>query len=201
MKTPNYGLNILTASVGVSSYLSNPNRLQSKKILPELYPFEFDGRKYLSVEFATAMAYKNMNEQYGKSYYVFAAFANIMARISYKSKVGVGIDFTNDGSDKQVLEDRYIEIESNSQLTKTGINLAYELVMDRMSVLVNAGIYINGLDRSEGELYQRFALKYFIISKLYANIVLSAHLGKAEYIGFGLGYQIKFIYKRKIKHN
>ncbi len=201
MKTPNYGLNILTASVGVSSYLSNPNRLQSKKILPELYPFEFDGRKYLSVEFATAMAYKNMNEQYGKSYYVFAAFANIMARISYKSKVGVGIDFTNDGSDKQVLEDRYIEIESNSQLTKTGINLAYELVMDRMSVLVNAGIYINGLDRSEGELYQRFALKYFIISKLYANIVLSAHLGKAEYIGFGLGYQLKFIYKRKIKHN
>lgn len=201
MKTPNYGLNIITTSVGISSYLSNPNSLQSKKVLPELYPFEFDGRKYLSIEFATALAYKDMNEQFGKKFYVFAGFANIMARISYKSKVGIGIDFTNDGSDKQILETKYIEVKNNSQLTKTGISLAYELVMDRMSVLINAGMYINGLDRSEGELYQRFALKYFIVEKLFANIVLSAHLGKAEYIGFGLGYQINFIYKRKIKHN
>ncbi len=201
MKTPNYGLNILTASVGISSYLSKPNRLQSKKVLPELYTFEFDGRKYLSIEFATAIAYKDMSEQFGNKYYVFAGFANIMARISYKSKVGIGIDFTNDGSDKQILELKYIEVENNSQLTKTGINLAYELVMDRMSVLINAGVYINGLDMSEGQLYQRFTLKYFIIDKIFTNLVLSAHLGKAEYIGLGLGYQIDFIYKRKIKHN
>ncbi len=68
MKTPNYGLNILTASVGFSSYLSNPNRLQSKKILPKLYPYEFDGRKYLSIEFANAVAFKDMTKQYGKKY-------------------------------------------------------------------------------------------------------------------------------------
>ena len=201
MKTPNYGLNILTASVGISSYFSNPNKLQSKKITPELYSYEFDGRKYLSVEFATAMAYKNMDEQYGSSYFVFAAFTNIMARVSYKSKVGLGLDLTNDGSDKQILESKYVEVENTMQLTKTGVNIAYELVMDRMSVLVNAGMYLNGLDRSEGELYQRFTLKYFIADKIFANIVLSTHLGKAEYIGFGLGYQVRFIYKRKIKHN
>ena len=60
MKTPNYGLNILTASIGISSFLSNPNRSLNKKILPKLYPFEFDGRKYLSFEIAAAMAYKDM---------------------------------------------------------------------------------------------------------------------------------------------
>jgi len=201
MKTPNYGLNLLTVSVGISSYLSNPNRFQSKKNLPELYSYEFDGRKYLSVEFATALAYKNMNEQFGSSYYVFAAFANIMARVSYKSKFGIGLDLTNDGSDMQLLAAKNVEVKNNMQLTKSGVNIAYELVMDRMSVLVNAGMYLNGLDRSEGELYQRFTLKYFIVDKLFANIVLSAHLGKAEYIGFGLGYQVRFIYKRKIKHN
>ncbi len=126
---------------------------------------------------------------------------NIMARISYKSKFGIGLDFTNDGSDKQVLENRHVEITNNFQLTKIGANIAYELVMDRLSVLTNFGIYLSGLDRSEGALYQRFTLKYLVSKKIFTNIVLSAHLGKAEYIGFGIGYQIKFVYKRKIKHN
>jgi hypothetical protein len=31
-------------------------------------------------------------------------------------------------------------------------------------------------------------------------MALSANFGKAEYVGLGLGYQLDFIYKRKIKH-
>lgn len=201
MKTPNYGLNIITATVGVSSYLSNPNRSLDRKILPELYPFEFDGRKYLSVEFATAMAFKDMSQQYGKSYIVMAAFANIMAQVSYKSKFGIGIDLTYDASDKIILERRYVTVTNDLYLTKTGVNLAYELVMGRLSFLLNAGTYLSGMDKSEGELFQRLTLKYLITDKLFANMVLSAHLGKAEYVGFGLGYQVRFIYKRKIKHD
>lgn len=200
MKTPNYGLNILTASVGISSYLSNPNRSLDKKILPKLYPFEFDGRKYLSFEVAAAMAFKDMSQQYGKSFYVFAAYTNIMARVSYKSKFGMGFDLTHDASDRIIYESRHAEVPDNLQITKIGINVAYELVMDRLTFLFNAGMYISGMERSESDLYQRLTLKYFITNKIYANMALSAHLGKAEYVGFGLGYQVKFIYKRKIKH-
>lgn len=201
MKTPNYGLNILTASVGISSFLQPPNNLRDKKILPELYTYEFDGRKYLNFQVGTALAYKDMTEQYGNSYYVMAAFFNLMARVSYKSKFGLGLDMTYDGSDIMVLERRYVEVESNSQIAKLGANIAYELVMDRMSFLFNAGMYFRGLDRSEGDIYQRLTLKYLLTKKVFANMVLSAHLGKAEYVGFGLGYQFEFIYKREIKHN
>ncbi len=201
MKTPNYGLNILTASVGVSSYLSNPNRSLKRKILPELYSFEFDGRKYLSIEFATALAYKDMSQQYGESFFVGAAFVNIMGRVSYKSKFGIGFDVTYDGSDNLVLERQYVEVSNKMNLAKTGVNIAYELVMDRLSFLFNIGFYMSGMERSEGENYQRLTMKYLITDKLFANMVLSSHVGKAEYVGFGLGYQIRFIYKRKIKHN
>ncbi len=201
MKTPNYGLNILTASVGVSSYLSNPNRSLKRKILPELYSFEFDGRKYLSIEFATALAYKDMSQQYGESFFVGAAFVNIMGRVSYKSKFGIGFDVTYDGSDNLVLERQYVEVSNKMNLAKTGVNIAYELVMDRLSFLFNLGFYMSGMERSEGENYQRLTMKYLITDKLFANMVLSSHVGKAEYVGFGLGYQIRFIYKRKIKHN
>lgn len=201
MKTPNYGLNILTATVGISSYLSNPNRSLNKKILPELYSFEFDGRKYLSIDFATAFAYKDMSHQYGESFIVMAAFANIMRRISYKSKFGLGLDLTYDGSDELILERRYVTVTNNMQLTKFGVNAAYELMIDRLSFLFNLGFYLSGLERSEGEMYQRLTLRYFISNNLFANMVLSSHKGRAEYLGFGLGYRVDFIYKRKIKHN
>ncbi len=201
MKTPNYGLNILTASIGVTSYLNNPNSSLDRKILPELYSFEFDGRKYLSLEFATALAFKDMSGEYGKSFYVLGAFANIMAQVSYKSKFGFGLDLTHDGSDKILLERRYVTVTNNLQLTKIGVNIAYELVMDRLSFLFNVGFYVSGLERSESDIYQRLTLKYFITKNLFANMALSAHLGRAEYVGFGLGYRVNFIYKRKIKHN
>jgi hypothetical protein len=201
MKTPNYGLNITTASVGITSYLSNPNRSLDKKILPELYPFEFDGRKYLSIDFAVAVAYKDMTQQYGKNFFVMAAFTNIMARVSYKSKFGIGLDLTHDASDKLKLERRYVEVTNDFELTKLGVNVAYELVIDRLSFLFNVGAYLTGMERSEGDIYQRLTLKYFITNKLFVNMALSAHLGRAEYVGFGLGYRLKFIYKRKIKHD
>ncbi len=201
MKTPNYGINLFTASIGISTYLSKPNKLLSKKVLPELYTWEFDGRKYLSFEIASAFAYKDMSEQYGDSFYVFAAFANLMARVSYKSKFGIGMDLTYDGSDKMVLERRNGTFEPNSQITKIGFSIAYEMVMDRVSFLFNLGAYAKALDKSEGDIFQRLTLKYMISNRLFANMVLSAHLGKAEYVGFGLGYQLRFIYKREIQHN
>ena len=200
MKTPNFGLNILTGTIGISAYLKPPNRTLDKKVLPELYTWEFDGRKYISVEFAMAMAYKDLSQEYGESFYVFAGFLNLMARVSYKSKFGIGIDITHDASDELILKNRFVEVESPSQLNKLGVNLAYELYMDRLSFLFNAGMYLTGLDRSEGDVYQRLTLKYMITRNLYGNMVLSAHLGRAEYVGFGLGYRLRFIYKREVQH-
>lgn len=200
MKTPNFGLNILTGTIGISAYLKPPNRTLSKKVLPELYTWEFDGRKYISIEFAMAMAYKDLSQEYGESFYVFAGFINLMARVSYKSKFGVGIDITRDASDELILKQRFVEVENPSQLNKLGVNLAYELYMDRLSFLFNAGMYLTGLDRSEGDVYQRLTLKYMVTKNLYGNMVLSAHLGRAEYVGFGFGYKLRFIYKREVQH-
>ena len=201
MKTPNFGLNILTGSVGITSYLSSPNKSLNKKILPELYSYEFDGRKYLGFDIAMAFAYKDLSSQYGESFYVYAFYANLLARVSYKSKFGVGLDFTHDESDIVVLKNRDVIVENKSQINKIGASIAYELYMDKLSYLFNLGWYLKALDNSEGDIYQRLTLRYMISGKVFANLVLSAHLGKAEYVGFGFGWRTDFIYKRKIKHN
>lgn len=201
MKTPNYGLNIITGSIGVASYLSHPNNSLNRKILPELYTYEFDGKKYLGFDISMAMAYKDMSEEYGESFNVYAVYANLLVRVSYKSKFGIGFDLTHDESDVMVLKNRNVDVVNNSEINKIGGNIAYELYMDRLSFLFNLGWYLKALDNSEGDVYQRLTLRYMMTKKIFAHMVLSSHLGKAEYVGFGIGWRTDFIYTRKIKHN
>ena len=80
------------------------------------------------------------------------------------------------------------------------MNIAYELVIARTSFLFNAGIYLSGKEKSEGDFFQRLTLKYMVSDHLFANLVLSVHLGRAEYVGLGLGYRLNVVYKRKVKH-
>lgn len=200
MKTPNYGLNILTMSAGISAYLSRPNPSLDKKMLPELYPFEFDGRRAFEIDLTFATGTKDMSEQYGHKYMIYAGYLNLLKRITYKSKFGLGADLTYDASDKFILKLRDVTAENDFQISKIGINIAYGMVLSRLSLLINAGMYVSGKERSEGDFYQRLSMRYLVMNNWFTSISLSAHLGKAEYIGFGLGYRLNIIYKRKIKH-
>jgi hypothetical protein len=199
-KTPNYGLNIITANVGVSAFLKRPNPAFDKKLLPELYSFEFDGRKDLDIEFSFSYASKDMTEQYGKKFNVYGFYVNVLKRISYKSKIGGGVDLVYDQSDKYILEWSGIEVDKNIETLKPGMSAAYELVISKISFMFNFGFYLYTKEASEGQVYQRLTLKYYFINNAFAHIVLNTNWGKAEYVGFGLGYKLNFIYKRKIKH-
>jgi len=200
-KTPNYGLNIFTATVGVTTYLSKPNPGMRKKILPRHFPFEFDGSKYLELQFSTAVATKDMSEQLGEQFIVYAAFTNIMARVSFKSKFGAGVDYTYDGSDAYLIKKETGMEPGLRDVTKVGVGFAYELVLERTSFLINAGMYVAGKERAEGDFFQRLTLKYLFTENWFANMALSAHLGKAEYIGLGIGHRVFVKYRQRIHHD
>ena len=194
MKTPNFGLNILSVSAGYSFFLKKPNPYLSRKLLPELYKFEFDGKKWLSVEGQFTAGLKDMSQETGKSHLVYNLAVNALKRVSMKSKVGVGFDLTYDGSDKNVLTRKGIPYEKEWNLAKPGINLAYEMLLDRTSFLFNVGMHLAGVERSEGDFYQKLALKHLFTDQLFGTIALTVHFGKADYIGFGLGYRLDFKY-------
>ena len=201
IKNPNYGLNILTGTVSVAIYLERPHPYFHSMQLPELYPFEFDGRKYLDADFSFALARKNMNEVYGQNFIVFGGYANLLKRVSYKSAFGIGLDVVYDGSDKYILEWNGTPAKNGWHIVKPGANVAYELIISRVSLLFNLGVYLSGAERSEGEMYQRFSLRYRFSQHYFAQLALGTNFGKAEYVGLGLGYRFHFVYKRKIKHS
>ncbi len=194
MKTPNYGLNILSISAGAAYNLRKPNPYLDLKLLPELYKFEFDGKKWLSVEAQFAMGFKDMTQETGKSHTIFDAAINVMKPLSMRSKIGIGFDLTKDGSDKAILLRRGIPVENESKLLKPGANLAYEMLLDRTSFLFNMGMHLAGAERNEGDFYQKLAIKQLFTENLFGTIALTVHFGKADYIGFGLGYRFDFKY-------
>jgi hypothetical protein len=200
VKTPNYGLNTLTASIGFASYLARPNPQMNKKMLPELYQFEFDGKKTLDFDVVLSLGVKDMSQQYGQSFMVYALYANLLKQVSWKSKFGVGFDLTYDASDKFILDWSGEEYSNELQILKPGLNLGYQLLIGKMSFVFNMGWYLSGAEMSEGNVYQRLTLRYLFSDNLFANIALNTNWGKAEYIGFGIGYQFSFIYGRKVKH-
>lgn len=195
MKTPNYGLNIPYASAGVVYKLSKENPYKKSKIMPELYPYEFDGKKFFQVQFGGGMGYKNMDAEIGGRYLVYAIFANVMKQVSFKSRLGLSLDASYDGTDRAYLnhnsedkEERFLPI------VKTGVAGAWELMISRVSLVFNVGGYLSGAYQSEGTIYEKLGIWYYFNDNLFTSLTLKAHYARADYITLGIGYNINIKY-------
>jgi hypothetical protein len=194
MKTPNYGLNLLTVSSGFAWFLKPPNPYLNKKLQPELYLFEFDDKKWISTELSFSTGVKDMTQEVGQRFFVYNLALNTMKQVSMRSRIGLGFDLTFDGSDKAVLEKKLIPYDNDWQLLKPGANFAYEMLLDKTSFLFNLGFHLAGKELSEGQMYQKLAVKQHFTNNLFGTVTLTAHYGKADFIGFGLGYRLNFKY-------
>lgn len=200
IKLPNYGLNIPCAHASLAYRLTRENVYLKRKLLPELFPFEFDNRKYLNFDLNAAFAVKDMQATLGAGnrFVVVTVFGNMMWPVSYKSRFGFGLDVSYDGSDETLLALRDIEPNHKINLVKTGLNAAYELEFSRMSIMLNMGSYLSGLDKSDGYVYEKLALRVGITESLFGSLTLKAHYAKADFVAFGIGYRVRLKYYRNL---
>jgi hypothetical protein len=198
IKQPNYGLNMPGINVALAYRLSRENPYLRKKLLPELYPFEFDGRRYLQLDLNMAFGIKDLQATLGggNKYAVAAVFGNLLWPVKYKSRLGFGFDLSYDGSDEKLLEIRGIYPEHRIDLVKTGITGSYELVFSRMSIMLNLGVNLSGLYKRDGYIYEKLALRFGFTERLFGSLTLKAYYGKADFITLGMGYRIPVKYYR-----
>lgn len=198
IKQPNYGLNMPGVNLALAYRLGNENPYLRKKLLPDLTPFEFDGKRFLQLDLNAEFGIKDLQATLGGgNQYVVAAFnGNLLWPVSYKSRLGFGFDLSYDGSDEKLLEIRGIYPEHRINLVKTGVTGSYELAFSRMAIMLNLGINLSGLNKRDGYVYEKLALRFGITENLYSSLTLKAYYGKADYITFGLGYRIHVKYYR-----
>ncbi|HNX43950.1 MAG TPA: acyloxyacyl hydrolase [Bacteroidales bacterium] len=194
-KTPNYGINSPSINVALAYRLSNENAYQNRKLLPELYKFEFDGKRSVNLNLAATMGYKDMGQEYGKTFMVYNFSGDLLAPLSFKSSGGLGFDFTRNQSDPYFAELQDVMIKHDYELYRMGISLAYQLRMSKLSYMFNTAMYVFGtMAPSFG--YFKFGLQYLAYKNVFATLTFRSHLARADFIGLGLGYRLPlYVYK------
>lgn len=193
-KTPNYGMNTPSVNVAFAYRLSKENQYLNKKIIPLLYSFEFPESKSIDLSIGATAAYKDMGAEYAKTFMIYNFFGNIMKQFSFKSSAGVGFDLTYDESDYYFAKLNNVAYERKSELLRFGVGPVYQLIMSKLSYNFGLGFYLKG-KLAPTDTYFKFGLQYQLTPELFTNLTLRTNIGRADYLGIGIGYKIKWIYK------
>ena len=191
-RAPNMGINIPSAATGLSWYLSSPKEHIDKKLRPKNYLFEFDGKRHFVTDYQYTLGFKDMSQQYGTHQYFFVhdLAANFMFQLTERDRLGIGFEFVYDDSDKITKPDWNIYL-------KPGLLFSYEMMLDRVSFMFNAGLRNNvPLNSSAfGMLfYQKVAARYYFNDNLFATLAFTTYDIKADFISIGIGYHIQHKY-------
>ncbi len=195
-KTPNFGINIPSVNLAFAYRLSKENTYVDRKMLPELYKFEFDGKQSVSLDLGATIAYKDMGSENGRTFMVYNMFGNIFKPVSFKSKVGIGFDFTKDNADPYFAKLENITYKHNIQLMRIGVNAAYDLSMSKLSYMFNVGVYVSGVIRPS-IVYFKVGLQYQVTQQFFATLTLRSHFAQADFVGIGVGYRLPLYYYKK----
>jgi len=197
LKLPNYGLNTPLLNLGIAYRPWKENSYIGDRFYPPIEPFEAIIRRSVQFNIGGAIGWKDMTAVVGENYLVYHLYENTMIRISKKSKIGLGFDLSYDASQIKILEMQGDTVDNKLYILRPGINAAYELMMGRLGFIFNLGYYLGGKEKSNGPLYQKISVQYNFTKNFFANVMLKVHWGRADYIGWGLGYRFELFYGKK----
>jgi len=200
LKTPNYGLNAPLVSLGLAFRPVRDNRDIGDRYIAPTEPFSTTLRNSIEFNFGAALGYKNMTSELGQNFFVYHFYENTFIQVSRKSKFGLGLDLSYDASHKKILELDGQPGASTIDVMRPGVNAAYELVIAKLGFIMNLGVYLSGKEKTNGPLYEKLCFQYNFSKNFFAHVLLKVHWGRADYIGWGLGYKFDVFYgKRTIK--
>jgi len=181
-KSPNLGINIPSITTGANWFLSQK---QHEKI--EVQP-PMPTKKYEINNFIT-FGLKEMHIPLHQKYFT-CSYSGILFKLNkQKNKYGIGIDAFYNSGNLSVLELPAHNFQSNIFIIRIGTSIAYELIYNHLSFIMQTGYYIRNNDNLDGSIYSRFGLRYLLTKHWYVNLTLKTHFAKADNIESGLGFK------------
>ncbi len=181
-KSPNYGLNAGSFSLGFNYLIGNSNIT-----IPDIDIPEPDKHYNQSVIYSAGIkVYDNLLD---KKYFVSALTYNIERYIDHKRKIGVGGDIFYDGSISEALAspDGTPEKEFD-KLIRLGLHGSYAISYKQLSMGIQVGHYLYSKYTVLTLIYSRISVQYMLSEHLSANIGIKSHWAKADNIEWGIGY-------------
>ncbi len=210
---PNSGINFLNAFVGLKYC---PNYKSIDEFKKKKY---HDIPRILTYEIVAASGFRQLYYADNKTYPTASLAFGVYRPFTNFYRMGLGVDAfydgVYDGQNSQAWQRTYITSDEFKNKLRLGVSWQHELLIGRMSAGFHFGLYLynplknlepytdakNGtlnkwliypynIEKEDGWLYTRAALKYAVSDHYFISLGLKTHLQKAEFIEWGLGYQL-----------
>ncbi|MGE5393531.1 MAG: acyloxyacyl hydrolase [Candidatus Saccharibacteria bacterium] len=199
LKSPNFGLNTFSPKISVEYRLKRV----APHVVQQIPPFI----KKTSVDFSIFGGVKNVLykgsdvdtiQKYKGVYYpVYGVTTVINRQVNYKSKLGVGMCLSYDGSYNSsiFIENGKPESKELFQGNKLSLSVfpSYELVINKLSMVIQPGFYVfrKHSTNKEPSTYQRLGLHYQLSNHLFTGVNLRAYnYHVSDFLEWTLGYQL-----------
>ena len=178
---PNLGINMATANLGLIHYFGSKYAIQ-KNNGTQL-------KNKAGFQTFVAGAYKKIYPPKGKTYGAGTVSFSYVHPIRQKSTWNLGVELFYDHS----LQERLLRANSSrggsSANFRPGIYAGYEVRLGHVGMLLNMGVYPYTTWKGDGNFYHRLGSRYYF-EKLFILMNLKTHFAKADFIEWGIGYQL-----------
>lgn len=176
-KMPNLGINIPSVFIGYR-YNINPGI----KSATSLKVSDFSNDVFVKLFLSAGL--KQYPQIGSKQYKIVGLSAEIGKQISHSSIVSVGLLLSKDNSLKV---DTLVRTRSHILGGQLGLYASYEYIIGRLSIPVQFGVYAYN---KNSILFERVGFRYKISKQWHGQLLLKAHLHRADLFEFGVGYSI-----------
>jgi hypothetical protein len=201
LKKPNFGINTIAPKITLKYNFYNHLVFHKQEIPKYIKENEwliscFGGVKNVIFDSVNT----DIIEKYEGVYFpVFGISTSYNRQISYKSKIGLGMTVSYDGSvNAQVtIDNNELDPADSPLLDKIQVSVypSYELVINKVSLLLQPAVYLyRKKTKSQSPVFhQRIGLKYHVSDNIFIGLTLrdySYHI--SDFIEWTLGYRIKW---------
>jgi hypothetical protein len=179
IKLPNVGFYMLNYYAGLQY---NFFRSSGEYFRYDLEPFRGKTNVYLWLSGST----KEFDGSEGKNYPATTFCMGVNRQVGRISKIGLGFDVFYDQTIQEETEEEY----TPGEILRQGFHIGHELIIYRFSLLVQQGVYTYRKSRLYQRYYSRLGLRYHVTPGFFTKVSLKAHWGKADFIEWGVGFNI-----------
>ena len=180
---PNEGVNLVPLTLSVN-YQFNPD-IQTRRDTV-LKPYS----KNVYYDLNYGAGFKQLRDDLDQRFFKTTLSLYASRQVSYKWRIGGGMDlfYSSSGNDKEIAGDQSGKLSSK---LSGGPSFYLVHVLNRnLALNGNVGYYIHN-QRFNGEIrrfFLRAGARYYVYKNINAGVSIKAHLGKADFIEWTVGY-------------
>lgn len=180
-KVPNLGINVPSVQLSLKHHFGTEAAIDTARTALQVRPWTLIGYVTLGV--------KETFPVNGEKFLCYAAVVAYQKPISPKVMLEGGLDYFHNGA-LNARAERLSE-PLPPTLHQVGVHIGGGLMLDKMTIIWQAGGYVYNAFPDDGFMFNRVGLRHRLGKRWLINLTLKTHLATADHFELGVGYRIR----------